>query len=109
MIENQSMYKKIETLILIPFVVIMGFGYIGVGIGAPLLNLMTIGEMFGFGYGIYLMGAYPIKIIVFTVNGIKNDSWNWPTGFKYFVFPMIIFLVSQFSKIISFFAPSYAP
>jgi hypothetical protein len=88
------MYKKIETLILIPFFFSLSIGCVK---HAALPNSTeNFAMLLGYGYSYYLIGGIPLKIIVFIINKVKNNSWNWPIGFKYFIIPIILFLFIEF-------------
>ena len=85
-------YYKVYNLYVIPGLIIGIAGGIGYGT-ADLTDGDNFIEAIGFGLFPLFVGYYPIKLIVFLVNRFRNNKWEWPIGYKYFVLPALIILV----------------
>ena len=86
------MYKKIETILLIPFLLVSTLACIKYTPETMFRSAENFQLGYGYAYFFYSIGAIPIKIIVCLVNRFKNKAWVWPIGFKYFIIPVLLFL-----------------
>ena len=88
-------YYKIYNLYVIPGFMIIIAGGIGYG-STDLTDGDNFDRWFGFGLGPLFVGYYPIKLIAFLVNRFRNNKWEWPIGYKYFILPALIILLLLF-------------
>ena len=87
-----GVYKKIETLLLIPFIVVSTLACIKYTPGTMFESAESFQLGYGYAYVFYFIGAIPIKTIVCLVNRYNNKTWVWPIGFRYFIIPILLFL-----------------
>ena len=51
------------------------------------------------GFSVLILAHYPPKFIMLLVNRYRKKKWDWPIGYSYFVFPLLLLLILTYFKI----------
>jgi len=94
---SKEFYYKLYNLFVIPGLIIAITGGIG---NAELIGGDDFYRVFqgvvGYGLGTLFIGYYPVKLIMLFVNRYKNNKWEWPIGYSYFILPILISFITFF-------------
>ena len=86
-LSKKTSTKKITHLLIYPFVLTMIFGITA----NPNVGFENIELIVGYGFGQFLIGYYPVKLIMLFANRFKHNKWEWPIGYKYYIIPLILY------------------
>ena len=94
---SKIFYYRIYNLIVIPFIFCFLFNIV-TGVN-KIESVKDFIPAMASGFSGLVLAYYPPKLIMLLVNRYRKKKWDWPIGYSYFVFPLLLLLILTYFKI----------